>query len=148
MALLGEDSCTGAFLDMACLKGAEAETGDLVFLHRCLYHIKRDIRRAAAKKCESTRKVRLQRPELVHVIIGWVGFSAWLPSDLEFDVFWTHLLRRMAADKKDTDFREPAMSKYLREHILDMSGSLIRAAWSSGFGCVPLGAHNIRSKLH
>ena len=36
-------------------------------------------------------------------------------------------------------FAEPQMAKFLRKHILDTSGELIRAAWSMGLGAVPPG---------
>ena len=38
-----------------------------------------------------------------------------------------------------TDWNEPAMAAYLREHIFNVEGPRIRAMWACGFGCVPLG---------
>ena len=84
LGLPGGEKYKDAFLDMACLQGAEAQVGDAMYLHRCLQHTKKDIKEAASKKDDNTGKVRLQRAELGPRIIQSVEFSAWLPDDLEF----------------------------------------------------------------
>lgn len=66
-------------------------------------------------------------------------FSAFLPSDLEFDVFWCSVLKRMLAKAVPTDWNEPEMAAYIRDYILDCSSEMITAAWASGLGSVPLG---------
>ena len=66
------------------------------------------------------------------MIIEWVGFSAWLFGDLEFDTFWRSVLSRMESNEAPTDFNEPRMAHDLREHILGCEGRLIRALWASG----------------
>ncbi len=121
------------------MQGAAREAGDRLCLHRCLQHTKSDIRAAAFKKDEETGKVRLRQAEMCPVIIEWVEFSAWLPNDLEFDCFWWHILLRMSSSGAPTDFDEPAMARYLATFILCCQGNIIRAAWASGFGAVPLG---------
>jgi len=45
LGLRGGHRYTDAFLDMACLKGTQAEVGDKLHLHRCLQHTKTDIRK-------------------------------------------------------------------------------------------------------
>ena len=40
----------------------------------------------------------------------------------------------MDANSAPTDFNEPLMAEYLRQHILDCEGPRIRALWASGFG--------------
>ena len=45
----------------------------------------------------------------------------------------------MMADKAETDWNEPEMAAYLRDHILDCSSNLITAAWISGIGAILLG---------
>ena len=98
LELLGKAKYTDAFLDMACLHGAQAELGDSIFLHSCLQHTKTDVLAALVKDDEKTGKVWLQRPELKEVI-EWLEFSAWLPCDLGFDVFWRSILERLKAGK-------------------------------------------------
>lgn len=127
------------FFDHSCLLGAHAEVGDRVFLHRCLQHVKSDVKKEASKKDPASGQHRLKRSELLTDLISWIEFSAWLPSDLEFHTFWSHLLTRMKNCEEPTDFNEPAMAKYLAECIFDGSGPLLRSAWSTGLGLVPLG---------
>jgi hypothetical protein len=127
-----------AFLDMTCLRGAEKECGDEVYLHRCLQHTKVDIKKVASSRRKNSREPRL-RTDLLPKILEWVDFSAWLHRDEEFDVFWRHLLGRMRHNEEEGDLNEPEFADYLEQEMLDISGPLIRAAWQSGFGAVPLG---------
>ena len=103
---------------MAVLKGVKAALGDKVCLHRCLEHTKRNIIKAAKDPVKGGKQ-RLQRQELLSYIIMWVEFSAWLPSDQEFDAFWQSISRRTMAEKAATDWNEPNMAAYSRDHILD-----------------------------
>lgn len=45
----------------------------------------------------------------------------------------------MEASTLETDLREPEMARYLRNHILDSTGPLLRATWASGLDAVPVG---------
>ena len=133
-------SVTDGFFDCACFHGAAAERGSHVFLHRCLQHTKENVRSEAKKKDDVTGKTRLQNGELIGVIVEWLEFSAWLPSDQEFTAFWKQICHRMESSTAETDFNEPAMARYLKRHIFDLSRpSIIRAHWQYGFGCVPPG---------
>ena len=66
----------------------------------------------------------LRNAELLPVVLDFVQFSATLPSDLQFHAFWSSILTRMASAEAATDFKEPVMAGYLREHILDGKGML------------------------
>ena len=129
------------FFDCTCLTSALQEYGDRMYLHRCLQHTKTNVKTEAKKKDEVTGKARLANTELARVIVDWVEFSAALPNDLEFHVFWASILRRMESSRSSstTNFEEAAMAKYLKDHILDMSGPCIRASWQCGLGAVPMG---------
>ena len=94
-------------------------------MHRCLQHVKKDIRDAAKTKDEVTGKRRLRRDELLDPLLEWIQWSAFLPSDLEFHTFWSEIFQRMEANVVDTDFSEPLMAAYLKANIFDMSGTFI-----------------------
>ena len=72
----------------------EKETGERFFLHRCLQHTKTDIKAAAATRGKKTdpearrTPTKLRNMELLPRVIEWVEFSAWLPNNDEFDVYW------------------------------------------------------------
>ena len=68
-----------------------------VYLHRCLQHCKTNIRMEASRRDSKTG----ENAELLGPIIEWTEFSAWLPSDLEFSVFWTSILTRMSSQQLD-----------------------------------------------
>ena len=130
---------TDGFFDCACFNGAAAECGETIYLHRCLQHTKNNIGKEAKKKDEATGKTRLEKHELLSVIIDWIEFSAWLPSDEEFHAFWSSVFQRMEASGNPTDFDEPLMAQYLKANIFNMDGPFIRATWQYGLGSVPLG---------
>ena len=130
---------TDAFLDCSCFSGAAAECGEAMYLHRCLQHVKKNIKAEAARKDPATGQRRLDNTELANVIVTWIEFSAWLPDWDEFDAFWREAFKRMENSASSTDWNEPAMAKYLKEHIFDMAGPLIKAYWVCGLGAVPLG---------
>eukprot|EP00435_Cladocopium_sp_Y103_P038795 s779_g10.t1 len=95
-------SMTDAFLDCKCFAGAAAafaKSDREVYLHRCLQHCKTNIRMEASRRDSKTGKPRLANAELLGPIIDWTEFSAWLPSDLEFSVFWTSILTRMSSQQ-------------------------------------------------
>ena len=50
--------------------------------------VKTNIKTEAERKCKASREARLQNAELLRPIISWVEFSAGLPSNEEFHVFW------------------------------------------------------------
>ena len=129
---------TDGFADCSCFEAAVKFCGERVYLHRCLEHTKKNLKGAAAAKDEAGLP-RLRRTELRPLLLEWLMFSSWLPSDIEFDVFWRSILERMRNSRCATDFREPAMAEYIASHILDAGGPLLRAPWASGLGCVPLG---------
>lgn len=54
LQLEGAEKYTDAFLDMACLRGDQAELGDAIFLHRCLQHTEIDIRSSFANRARKT----------------------------------------------------------------------------------------------
>ena len=90
---------TDAFLDCRCLSGIAAElqrASEKMYLHRCLQHVKANVRLEAGRRDPITGKARLANTELVDVIIGWIEFSASLPSDSEFSCFWQSILQRMS----------------------------------------------------
>jgi hypothetical protein len=130
---------TDGFFDCSCLDGAYAEVGDTLFLHRCLWHVKSNVKFAASKKDEVSGQTRLKRKELLAVILEWIDFSAWLPTDTEFDCFWRSVLQRMKSSSAPTDFDEPDMARYLERNIFDTTAGILRATWSCGLGCVPYG---------
>ena len=115
------------------------EVGDTVYLHRCLQHVKTNVKAEAKKRDDVTGLRRLKDPELISPIIDWIETSAWFPSDLEFDTFWRSVFGRMESAESPTDFAEPAMAAYLKDHIFDCTGTFIRATWAYGLGAVPLG---------
>ena len=91
---------TDAFLDMACHQGAAAEcerSKHQLFLHRCLQHVKTNIKTESQRRDQATGKPRLRNSELSDVIISWVETSAWFPSDCEFSCFWEGILARMSS---------------------------------------------------
>lgn len=101
--------------------------------NRCLQHVKKNIRDESGKRDSVTEQPRLRNSELLSVILDFVQFSATLPSDIQFHTFWS-ILTRMASTQAATDFKEPAMAAYLREHILDGKGPHWQASWASGLG--------------
>ena len=136
----GRPQFTDAFLDCRCLGSAERFCGDRVYLHRCLQHVKKNVKAAAKERTGDKKGLsRLRNLGLLDSIIEWVEFSAWLPSDHEFDAFWRSILDRMRNARCETDWDEPDMASYLETHILDCSADLIKASWNSGYGAVPLG---------
>ena len=53
---------TDAFLDCSCFNGAAAElknSGRNMYLHRCLQHVKTNLKNAASMRDETTRTKRL-----------------------------------------------------------------------------------------
>ncbi|CAE7597065.1 unnamed protein product, partial [Symbiodinium microadriaticum] len=132
---------TDCFLDCSCYQGVAAlcEEQDLgLKLHRCLQHVKTNVKTEASRKDSTTGAPRLGRKELLPNIIDWIEFSASLPPGAEFSAFWTSILDRMKSSASETDFAEPAMARYLEEHILQSPG-LFDAPWMSGYGTTPLG---------
>ena len=116
---------TDGFFDCSCMQAVMnfvRDKGLDLFVHRCLQHVKSNIRDESGKRDVATGRTRLQNKELLGPIIDWVEFSAFLPSDIEFHSFWTSVLTRMSSNQEETDFGELEMSLYLRKHILDSSG--------------------------
>lgn len=133
---------TDGVFDFACLTSAASYFKDhdpVVYLHRDLQHVLKDVKDAAKLKDDVTGKKRLPRDEFLPVLTSFIQWSAFLGTDLEFHTFWEETLSRMEAELLETDFREPTMAKYLKEHIFDLEGPLIRASWQSGQGAVPDG---------
>ena len=95
---------TDGFLDFACLTSAATHFGDRrIYLHRCLEHVKSDVKKEAKTKDEVSGQTRLRRHELLTVIIDCIEWSAGLASDMEFHVFWTEVLKRMEASTFGND---------------------------------------------
>ena len=134
-------AATDGFFDCAAMHHAEKYAQQCrrrFYMHRCLQHVKSNVKEEAAKRDQVSGKARLQNRELISPIVDWIEFSAGLPCDLEFDTFWQNILQRMASQELSTDFGEPRMAAYLRKHILDGSQRLLKATWSSGLGAVML----------
>jgi hypothetical protein len=129
---------TDGFLDKKCLDSAQKHCGENVYLHRCLQHTVTNVK-AAARAKDKKGVTRLRRHELCDTIVGWIQCSAPFPRDDEFQAYWESILERMYANKEKTDFDEAKMADYLANHILDIDGDRIRAAWQTGYGAVPLG---------
>jgi hypothetical protein len=130
------------FLDDKCFKGAQhaiAKMDDPVCLHRCLQHLRGNVKAAAASQDPTSKEKRLQKLDLRGDLDEWIVFSAFLPNDEEFIAFWSHILERLKHNEFNGDLDEPAMAKYLEEHVLDVSGDLIKATGCSGLGTTPLG---------
>ena len=124
---------TDGILDHACLTSAAEYFGERqVFLHRDLQRVKTDITKESRAKDPVTGQARLRKPELLPVFKKWVMASAFWPSDMERDSFWSEALSRMKAEVLETDFKEPGMEAYFRRHIFDESHGHLRAQWGSG----------------
>ena len=127
-----------------CSRGVQVQTPTLCsrfvngvsaqpwFLHRCLQHMKEDLKKQASTKDEITGYPRLRRGELLSVFIDFLLWSAFLPSDLEFDTFWREALLRMEAQTIETDWKEPVFAQYLRAHCLQEYAGFLRAPWQCG----------------
>jgi len=114
-----------AFLDCRCLQAAMkwcSAEGRKLYLHRCLQHVKTNIREESARRDAVTGQARLKNRELLSVLLDFVQFSATLPSDLQFHTFWSSVMSRMSAASAPTDFNEPRMAAYIRDNILDGTG--------------------------
>ena len=113
---------TDGFFDCSCLRSAESVCGHRVFLHRCLQHVKMNIKAEARKKDDQTGLPRLRNKELLPVILDWIEFSAsFLPTDIEFHTFWSNLLLRMRSASQPTDFDEPSMESYLTNNLFNLA---------------------------
>ena len=113
-----------------------AEEEALAEVHRCLEHIKSNLKKESAKKDSGTGRRRLRDPELLQEILDQVMFAATLPSDGESNLVVDNLLKRM---ESPTDWDEPAMASYMRECILTVRDGLLAAHWQSGVQAVPPG---------
>ena len=91
----GPKAYTDGFLDCTCLETVMKHYGECFYLHRCLEHVKRNIKSAAAHRDKKHGTTRLKKMELKDVIVGWVDFAAWLPSDEDFDCYMRSILDRM-----------------------------------------------------
>ena len=135
-------SATDGFFDCAAMQHVEKyarQCGRKFYIHRCLQHVKANVKQEAGRRDEVSGKARLQNRELISPIVEWVEFSSGLPCDLEFDAFWQNILRRMSGQELTSDFGEPRMAAYMQKHILDSAGPLLKAPWCSGLGAVPEG---------
>ena len=130
---------TDGFFDCKILHAAMGLEEREFYPHRCLQHVRNDVKAESRKRDEVTGKPRLNNTELLEPTIEYMDFTAWLPSDLEFHTFWWNYLKRAEASSAPTDFNEPRFANYLKTHIFDVSGPLIKALWSTGLGAVPLG---------
>ena len=110
---------TDGFFDCTCMRSAEAICGESIYLHRCLQHVKANVKLEAKRRDTASGESRLRNKELLPVIIDWIEFSAAsLPTDLEFTVFWQSILGRMKASMAPTDFDEANMAAYLEDFFL------------------------------
>ena len=68
--------------------------------------VKTNIKTEAARKRKATGVSRLQNAELVAPIMSWVEFSAGLPSNEEFHVFWGSIpFQDIICRKRSTDWK-------------------------------------------
>ena len=129
---------TDAFLDMACFNGAAAEcerSSYKLFLHRCLQHVKTNVRQESSRRDGASGQSRLRNPELLEPILQWLEISAWLPSDAEFSTFWSHLLDRMASSHRPTDFQDTLL-EFRGPPAKSMGSDLHCYLWVFQFVCV------------
>ena len=101
--------------------------------------VKNNVTTESARKSKATGQARLTNAELRPVLLEFIQWSAALPSQLEFHVVWRSILERMEKKECSTDWNEPDMAKYIREHILVETSGLLDAPWRCGLGCTPLG---------
>ena len=101
--------------------------------------MKTNIKTEAGRKCKANGVSRLQNAELRGPSISWVEFSAGLPSNEEFHVFWDFgtPLSRMSSAERSTDWNEPKMSDYLQQEILESSGGMWTAPNRPHVTCGP-----------
>ena len=130
---------TDGFFDCKNIIAAQSLEGFDFCIHRCLQHVKKNVQKAARSKHLISGAQLLARQELLPEIIRWIDFSAWLPSDLEFSVFWADVVSRLQSSELPTDFGEAGFAEYLGKNILVLDTEGIRAHWASGLGAVPLG---------
>lgn len=132
-------SATDGFFDCAAMQQVEKysrQFGRKFYIHRCLQHVKANVKEESSRRDHVSGKARLQNRELVGPLAEWLEFSAALPCDVEFDAFWQNIFRRMEGQALATDFGEPRMAAYLQKHIFDTAGPLVKAPWCSGLGAV------------
>lgn len=125
---------TDGFFDCSCMQAAVAfcqEENVQFYVHRCLQHVKWNVRDEAGRRDAATGRARLKNRELLSVLTQWIEFSAFLPSDMEFSTFWSSVLGRMLANVEETDLNEPQMAQYLKKNILDSNGHLAAITSSS-----------------
>ena len=105
----------------------------------CSLQVKRNVKTESSRRCKASGSPRLGNSEFLPILLDFVEFSATLPNDNEFAVFWDSVLARMKADQVTTDFNEPRMATYLEENIFTINETGISSPWRSGLGTVPLG---------
>ena len=132
---------TDGVFDCKIFTASQAIKDRPIYVHRCLQHVKSDVRVEAKRKDEVTGRTRLQNAELLPEIEGLIEFAAFLPKDVEQSAFFRSILTRMQSSTAKTDWNEPEFAKYLGKHILDTkcSDGLIHATFASGLGAIPLG---------
>jgi len=109
------------------------------WIHRCLEHVKKNIKDEAPKMVDrATGKRRMtDRKELLPHLIDHVNVSSKFGVPQEFSVCWEAVIARL---KDPDDWNEPDEAAYLMENVLyrDEQG-LLRAKWESGTGSMPPG---------
>lgn len=79
------------FFDCAAMQHVEKysrQFGRKFYIHRCLQHVKANVKEESSRRDHVSGKARLQNRELVGPLVEWLEFSAALPCDVEFDAFW------------------------------------------------------------
>ena len=135
----GGPDFTDGFLDCSCYRSIARVYGETLYLHRCLQHVKGNLKSAAKAKDEETKCRRLHDDDLLRRLVDFCEFAAFLPSNQEFDACMRSVVHRLESKGSPGAWDEKAMATYMRTYLLDESAGFFRAAWASGYGCVPLG---------
>ena len=128
---LGEDiaeQITDIYIDgHGGAENAVAQVLPNVRLHRCLQHIKKNIR-------DHAQLVR--RRDFVEWLVDAAEFTAKLPRLLDFEGVWRDILLRM---EDEQCWNERDMARYLRAEILKEEAGVFRCLWRSGMDAVMAG---------
>ena len=86
----GKPKYKHGFFDCSIYNAVRASFDELA-CHRCLQHVKTNVKQAARTKMKGKGLARLKRQELLKPLLDYLEASVWLPSN-EFDTFWRSIL--------------------------------------------------------
>ena len=98
------------------------------FIHRCLEHIKRNIKSERKKNNPDAKKRRLDKAKsaILDAIIDRVMTSADFPSNAEFEACWKDAFARL---EDPNDWGSPLFLKYLSKYSLDENHCAPQNSW-------------------